>query len=65
MVEIGQNPCLKQKNARKKDLTIFHTHFQGIVSWKDIGKSQSVAGWSRFCVGGLCVATAWALGTLS
>ena len=56
---------LKQKNARKKDLTIFHTHFQGIVSWKDIGKSQSVAGWSRFCVGGLCVATAWALGTLS
>lgn len=23
------------------------------------------AGWSRFCVGGLCVATAWALGTLS
>lgn len=42
MVEIGQNPCLKQKNARKKDLTIFHTHFQGIVSWKDVGKSQSV-----------------------
>ena len=32
------------KRCKEKHIMIFHTHFRCIVSWQDIGKSQSVAG---------------------